>query len=67
MRVWCLNPEDLEVLHQLICGRRYVSRLVNNSTWENVLKEIEKCDVVCANCHKIRTIKQFGYCPWYTD
>ena len=27
------------------------------SRWkfERILKEIEKCDVVCANCHRIRT------------
>jgi hypothetical protein len=30
--------------------------------WESVLREIEKCDVVCANCHRKRTNKQFG---WY--
>ncbi len=23
--------------------------------WEQVLKEIKKCDVVCSNCHRIRT------------
>lgn len=23
--------------------------------FERILKEIEKCDVVCANCHRIRT------------
>lgn len=25
---------------------------------ENVIKEIQKCDVVCANCHRIRTYKR---------
>lgn len=24
-------------------------------TWEKILKEIEKCDLVCACCHRIRT------------
>jgi hypothetical protein len=23
--------------------------------WEDVLAEIEKCDVVCSNCHRVRT------------
>jgi hypothetical protein len=26
-----------------------------NRLWERVLIEIDKCDVVCANCHRIRT------------
>jgi hypothetical protein len=26
--------------------------------WELVLKEIEKCEIVCANCHSIRTHKR---------
>jgi hypothetical protein len=30
-------------------------------SWDTVLKEIAKCDVRCANCHKRRTAKQFGY------
>lgn len=25
------------------------------NNWEKVLLEIAKCDVVCANCHRIRT------------
>ncbi len=33
---------------------RMVSTMVNYS-WERVLSEIEKCELVCANCHRIRT------------
>lgn len=32
-----------------------VSALIDNASLAAVLAEIEKCDVVCANCHRIRT------------
>ena len=39
-----------------------ISVLVNCS-WEKFLKEIEKCDVVCSNCHRIRTFTRGqNYC-----
>lgn len=31
---------------------------------EMIKKEIEKCRVLCANCHRIRTSEQFG---WFKD
>ena len=34
------------------------------SSLASVKAEIEKCDVVCANCHIRRTARQFG---WWTD
>jgi len=32
-----------------------------SQSYESLKKEISKCEIVCANCHRIRTIKQFGY------
>jgi hypothetical protein len=33
-----------------------ISKLVSDSArWELVVIEIEKCDLVCANCHRLRT------------
>ena len=32
-----------------------VSRLQRSAGWSKVLEEINKCDIVCANCHRIRT------------
>ena len=34
----------------------HVSTLVRNGvSWDTIQAEIDKCDVVCANCHRIRT------------
>jgi hypothetical protein len=39
-----------------------VSALVGAAfSWSTVLTEIAKCDVVCANCHRKRTARQFGW------
>jgi hypothetical protein len=38
-------------------GRGPVNQLYGRC-WEVLLTEIEKCDVVCANCHRIRTWKR---------
>jgi hypothetical protein len=32
-----------------------VAKVARSYGWKKLLAEIEKCDVVCANCHKIRT------------
>jgi hypothetical protein len=39
-----------------------IANMIWRFKWNKVVQEIEKCDVVCANCHTIRTAHQFG---WY--
>ena len=36
-------------------------------SWEAILAEIEKCDVRCANCHRRRTAKQYGWEKFYLE
>lgn len=39
----------------------HVSRLARDRTLDIVKAEIAKCDVRCANCHRRKTARQFGY------
>ena len=38
-----------------------VSHLVNTGRDKAAYEEIKKCDIVCANCHRIRTAQQFNW------
>jgi len=42
--------------------RKSVSVLLGSGCcWNTILKEIEKCEVRCANCHTRKTAKQFNW------
>ena len=56
------DPVVLEFDHLGISKKENdISKLICNSTNKNVLlKEIEKCQVLCSNCHKRKTAKDFN-------
>lgn len=35
-----------------------ISEMRQGFVWEKILEEISKCELVCANCHRIRTHKR---------
>lgn len=37
---------------------RNVSRIQNFGSMKQLLAEIEKCELVCANCHRLRSFKR---------
>lgn len=43
-------------------GRLFVRGTVTGTrSWESIEAEIAKCDIVCSNCHRIRTAKSLGW------
>ncbi|MBI4037158.1 hypothetical protein HY385_01925 [Candidatus Daviesbacteria bacterium] len=60
------NPIVLEFDH-IQRQNKYsnIARMANRAlSLERIKNEIAKCEVVCANCHKKRTAKQFN---WYKN
>lgn len=50
------NPYALQFDHISDDKKDSVSNLIRSDySWETILVEINKCEVVCANCHAIRT------------
>jgi hypothetical protein len=61
-----LHPEYSQVLefdHRPDEDKRFhISDRMASGTMEDLIAEIAKCDIVCANCHRVRTVikNQFG-------
>lgn len=37
-----------------------ISQMPRDCSLEKILNEIKKCDVVCANCHRVRTFRDYS-------
>ena len=62
--VGCGESDPLVLEFDHVKGQKLkdVSRLVNDCVkWGIIQKEIEKCVVLCANCHRRKTHKQLGF------
>jgi hypothetical protein len=35
-----------------------VTRMIGRASIERILAEVDKCDIVCANCHRVRTFQR---------
>jgi hypothetical protein len=53
------DPVVLEFDHTADKSFDICQKLID-TTWERILAEIEKCEVVCANCHRRRTAVRRG-------
>ena len=38
-----------------------ISTLIRRGNWSILMAEIEKCDIICSNCHRVRTYEGNHY------
>lgn len=50
------HGEALEFDH--LSDKKHNVSAIRGNKWEDILLEIAKCDVVCANCHRVRTVRR---------
>lgn len=56
------NPVALQFDHVRGEKREEVSSMIMGAySWDTIAEEIEKCDVRCANCHMIKTGRDFNW------
>ncbi len=65
------DPVVLEFDHLRDKSFEIATALVDRS-WDRILEEIAKCEVVCANCHRRRTVRRrrsvrFQLTDWGSD
>lgn len=53
------HPCQMQFDHLL--NKKYnISEMLSNHTWNTIEKEIQKCELVCANCHSLRTYNRLN-------
>jgi hypothetical protein len=59
-----INPVLLDFDHRERATKSFTigKVLTDGYSWDKIRAEIEKCDVRCVRCHRLRTARQFG---WY--
>jgi hypothetical protein len=58
------DPRVLEFDHRPEENKKFdISRAISGSTrsWKSIKEEMKKCDIVCSNCHRIRTLTRGNY------
>jgi hypothetical protein len=58
------DPRCLDFDHVREQKRCDISRMLGNYGWETIAKEIGKCEVRCANCHRKRTAERRKLAKW---
>jgi hypothetical protein len=58
------DPRVLEFDHISDKTMGISQMIVNGHSWESILIEIAKCQVRCANCHKIKTSDELSHYGW---
>jgi hypothetical protein len=44
-----------------------IGSMLARASWTALLSEVGKCDVRCANCHRLRTAEQGGWSKWIRE
>jgi hypothetical protein len=53
-----LYPYYVMDFDHLLDKKVLVSKVINNGSWKQAKEEIAKCEIVCSNCHRMRTYKR---------
>jgi hypothetical protein len=58
------DPRVLEFDHRPDEEKSFgIAKAISSGTrsWKSIFNEMSKCDIVCSNCHKIRTMERGNY------
>lgn len=55
-RFW--DPVCMSFDHRAPADKAFDMHRSHTMSWANLIRELKKCDVVCLNCHALRTMKQ---------